>query len=349
MPIAGLFSGDIPQKNINQIINKIKKNKKIESQDKKIGKIILEFIKIKKLVIYGGYAIHLLLKNKTGHGIYNEKLDLLDFDIYSTKFDEDSLELARILKKNDFHRIRIISGITGKTRKIFVNLESNAIVDISLKTREELDKIQIPIGEYLVACPQHIKIDHYMQLSMNFLQYHWRLQKTFDRVKLLEINFPITNINHIEEKNISKESISLIDTINNKYDVIIGGDYIFNKLYDFPQNGEIFIYSNDIIDEHIPVNGISVKNDLRLFPIIGEIFFINNENQHWVTKSVLIYTYYVLKFYYNTKKYDWKIKILVDDFIKNSFEKNIEILKSKAKYIEESKKQILPTEYLTTF
>ena len=183
---------------------------------------------------------------------------------------------------------------------------------------------------------------------MNFFQYYWRIDKTFNRVRLMEINFPISDSDRINESLISKETLKLLNNTIEKYNVVIGGDYIFNKIYGFSQVGEVFIYSNAITDEHISETGIEIKSDFRLFPIKGEIFFINKENCHWVTKSVLLFTYYTLRFYEKTRKHDWKIRILVDDFIENGFEEDIEIFKPTAKYVEKPKGRVLPTKFLTT-
>jgi|ETNvirenome_6_85_1030632.scaffolds.fasta_scaffold00182_6 hypothetical protein len=345
--INGIFPKGLSNKNIEKILNKFKIQHKEIINEEQIKTIILQYIKNNNLVFYGGYAIHLLLQDKRNEGIYNEQTDLLDFDVYSVDPVKDANELSELLRVKGFKNIRIISGMTGHTRKIFINLSKDAIIDISLQTKEILDKIKIKIGDYFITDPQYMKIDHYMQLTMNFLQFHWRIKKTFKRILLLEKYFPILNNQRYEEPKISNGTIKSIEKINKTFIIVVGGDYVFNKLFNLPQTGELHIFSNEINDTHIPIDGVKIKKDIRLFPIIGQIFYNDVDNYKQLSISGLIYTYYVLKFYENTNKHDYKIKLLLNKFLNNPFAKLPNIYTPEYPYLKKDEKLHLKSRYLT--
>ena len=66
------------------------------------------------------------------------KQDLVDYDVLSPDFNEHATEIARILIYEG-RRVAIKTGMTGKTRKIFVDIAPDAIIDITLIEEDEYE------------------------------------------------------------------------------------------------------------------------------------------------------------------------------------------------------------------
>ena len=64
---------------------------------KKVNRVVLDFIKKKKLVLYGGTAINEILKLKKD-SIYSAG-ELPDYDFFSIDSNRDSMELSNLLMK----------------------------------------------------------------------------------------------------------------------------------------------------------------------------------------------------------------------------------------------------------
>lgn len=94
-----LFKNRIPTiiKKINDIV--LTKYDPTQKEIMEVQKHILKFIKEKKRKLYGGYGLHLIIKNKThGTSFYKEEeLYLKDLDIYTPKPIHDIIEISNIL------------------------------------------------------------------------------------------------------------------------------------------------------------------------------------------------------------------------------------------------------------
>ena len=70
---------------------------------KKMINIVEKFIKEKKLVCYGGISINALLPDKDK--IYNEEIDLPDYDFFSANALNDAKELAELYLKEGYTEV----------------------------------------------------------------------------------------------------------------------------------------------------------------------------------------------------------------------------------------------------
>ena len=85
----------------------------------KIIQIVEDFIKIKKLICYGGTAINNILPSEDQ--FYNKEVEIPDYDFYTTNALQDAKELADIYYKKGFTDVEAKSGQHHGTYKVFVN------------------------------------------------------------------------------------------------------------------------------------------------------------------------------------------------------------------------------------
>ena len=115
-------------KNLEKIIECIEINnlKKNFYKNEKLFKVVEKFIKKNKLILYGGYALNLILpKNKKFYKKYTES----DFDCYSYNALNMAYKLGNILKKNNYKYIKIKKAKHEKTYKVYVGTVN--VVDFS--------------------------------------------------------------------------------------------------------------------------------------------------------------------------------------------------------------------------
>lgn len=181
------------------IIEGIKKN----IEDKKLSKIILDFIKKKELIIYGGYSMHVLLKSKGHSGIYNDALIPSDYDVYSTNHLEDAKEILDILKKEGYEYTRVTPAFNLGTAKVFVDYDFDAILDITHIEPEEIDDYKHFKDKdgFWHCSPELIKIDLLQNLCCRLDTDSHRFYKAYKRYSLLEEYLPSKlTLNDIRKK-----------------------------------------------------------------------------------------------------------------------------------------------------
>ena len=129
---------------IKNIVDNIEINnlKKEVINNKKIFEIVEKFIKNKKLILYGGYALDLILpKNKK---IYREYTSA-DFDCYSYSAKIDAILLAKKLKKMKYKLIKVKLAKHENTYKLYVGTLN--VLDITQLDKKIFD-IFIKIHNY---------------------------------------------------------------------------------------------------------------------------------------------------------------------------------------------------------
>lgn len=123
---------------INDIVHEIEmnKNRKLYDENADLFDIVGQYIISKKLMIYGGLTINLLLPKK--HRFYKD-YTLNDFDCYSKNALEDSLDLANILKLQGYEYIKVRKAKHASTYRVYAN--NIQIIDISNIDKELYDKL----------------------------------------------------------------------------------------------------------------------------------------------------------------------------------------------------------------
>jgi len=98
---------------------KLRKKQKRQIVNTETIEILEEFIKKNGLVCYGGIAINSILpKSKK---IYNNQLDIPDYDVFSPNAMEHAKMLASVYANLGFPNVEAKSAIFFGTYKVFVN------------------------------------------------------------------------------------------------------------------------------------------------------------------------------------------------------------------------------------
>ena len=157
----------------------------------KAKKIIMNFIKEKKRVIYGGTAYNELIKNKTSkERIYSEKEEVTkDVEFYTPEPIMDMIELCDLLR-NDFEYVAGSDAQHEETFSIFVQFEN--MCDISYMPKHIYNNMpRLTINGFQYTHPSFILVDILRQYNDPLLSY-WRLKdKTFSRANMLLKYYPL--------------------------------------------------------------------------------------------------------------------------------------------------------------
>ena len=123
---------------LKKIIDKNQKREDRENFEKhsEMYSKVLDWISSKSLVMYGGYALNMLMPKV--HKIYDSKT-LPDADCFSNHARDDAKELAEALKKAGYNYIEVKAGIHKGTYKVFA--EFMPVADIT--------QVGLPMFRYL--------------------------------------------------------------------------------------------------------------------------------------------------------------------------------------------------------
>lgn len=155
--------------------------------------IILDYVKEKQRIIYGGYAMDILLKEKTDGKVFvYDELCKPDVEFYTDDLQSDVMELCILLReKGGFIGVMSEEGVHPSTWKIKACLNT-AICDVTYfptQLYSVIPTIKSRKG-YLCAHPWHMMIDTYTVYSKPLINY-FRLTKTYSRAQLLLQSFPL--------------------------------------------------------------------------------------------------------------------------------------------------------------
>lgn len=240
-------------------------------------KNILKFIKKKKRIIYGGYALNLIIMNKNSEDYIYRKInnvyfnfpEIADLEFYSPTPVQDIIELANELYKLNFKQIDVKEGIHPETFKLFINfigycdityLPSNIFYNINY----------ININELKCVHPKFILLDMYKILTDPYTSY-WRLDKILERINKLTQYYPLRNIKFdinklfiSDNNNEILKFIKLIIMEKSKYITI--GYYAYN--YYIKKLTKKYIINNipyiELISSNIKKDGYKIYKILKL-------------------------------------------------------------------------------------
>lgn len=223
---------------IVKVIDSEKINKKyIDS--KQLIEYVESFIKRKSLILYGGFAINLLMPKKDK---FYKSFTINDFDCYSVNAKEDAKELAEELAKNNYPYIKVKKALHENTYKVYVNFLQ--VIDITQISKEEYDglkkaaeyeKVNTKLYKYYndtfsIAPVMYLKGNMHFELSRPLNSY-FRWEKIFYRMHLLTKLFQYKKVNIIEEHlTPSKAFKKVLEYIKKSGHVIVGKNAL--KYYD---------------------------------------------------------------------------------------------------------------------
>lgn len=160
---------------------------------KKIISIVEEFIKKKQLVCYGGISINALLPEDDK--IYNEEIDLPDYDFFSANALEDAKELADIYYKQGYTEVEAKAGQHHGTFKVYVNFLG--VADITLIPKElfqTIKKSAIKVNGILYTDPNFLRMGMYLELERPSGDTD-RWEKVLKRLILINKYYPLSSEN----------------------------------------------------------------------------------------------------------------------------------------------------------
>tara|TARA_B000000477_G_scaffold52176_2_gene43867 strand:- start:23336 stop:24616 length:1281 start_codon:yes stop_codon:yes gene_type:complete len=191
---------------IKNIVDNIEINnlKKKVINNKKIFEIVEKFIKNKKLILYGGYALNLILpKNKKIYRDYTSA----DFDCYSYSAKKDSIQLAKKLKKMKYKLIKVKLAKHENTYKLYVGTLNvlditqldKKIFDIFIKIHkyEKHNNLLIHYDDSFNIIPLYLmkRNMHYELARPEGSYYRW--EKIYNRSNILDKVYFTKNFNEL--------------------------------------------------------------------------------------------------------------------------------------------------------
>jgi len=177
---------------VDQAKEKISRRAVNSPEIKEIFKIVEDFIKTKKLVCYGGISINALLPSEDK--IYNEDIDLPDYDMFSPNAVEDAKELADIFYKHGYREVEARAGQHYGTSKVFVNFIG--VADITLMNKHLFNAIKkkaVKVNGILYTDPNFLRMSMFLELSRPSGDTS-RWEKVLKRLTLINKYYPLTNI-----------------------------------------------------------------------------------------------------------------------------------------------------------
>ena len=199
---------------------------------KDILKVIENFIKKKKLLLYGGTAINNILPKYDQ--FYDPNYDIPDYDFFSTNAIDDAKELADLYAKKGFSDVEAKAGIHIGTYKVFVNFIPIAdITQMNETIYNNLKKDQIIRNGLCYTPPNYLRMSCYLELSRPAGDIS-RWEKVLKRLTLLNKHYPIKTkncnvnkfINIFNNKNIDKKELfALVKNAIMKDGLVFFGGY----------------------------------------------------------------------------------------------------------------------------
>jgi hypothetical protein len=160
---------------------------------KKLFEIVENFIQKKALVCYGGIAINALLP--TQDKIYDEEIDLPDYDFFSPNALQDAKHLADLFYKKGYKEVEAKSGQHHGTYKVFVNFLP--IADITHSPKELFNVIKanaVKVNGLLYTDPNFLKMSMFLELSRPSGDTS-RWEKVLKRLMLINKVYPLKDEN----------------------------------------------------------------------------------------------------------------------------------------------------------
>jgi len=156
---------------------------------KKIIAILEEFLKLKKVICYGGTAINNILPKDDQ--FYNKELEVPDYDFYSNHALDDAIELSNIYYESGYTEVEAKAGVHHGTYKVYVNFLAIAdITQLNSQIFDELYEASIKIAGIQYASPDFLRMGMFLELSRpNGDVSRW--EKVHKRLNLLNKHYPL--------------------------------------------------------------------------------------------------------------------------------------------------------------
>jgi|694.fasta_scaffold22106_4 hypothetical protein len=151
--------------------------------------ILEDFIRKKKLILYGGTAINNILPKKDQ--FYDKRYVFPDYDMYSYDAVNNVKELVDLYTFNGFEECEAKSAMHEGTYKVYVNFIP--VADITQVQKSLFDSIKndaIELNGILYSPPNLLRMSMYLELSRPFGDVS-RWEKVLKRLILLNKHYPL--------------------------------------------------------------------------------------------------------------------------------------------------------------
>ena len=218
-------------------------NKKLEILDptlkeyNEVYAVIVDYIKRKNKIIYGGYAQNHLIKLKNKDDVFYKDSDLADIEFYSYEPLTDVIELSDLLHSKGYKYVQGTDGVHPETYKIFVNFINYC--DLYYMPKNVYDNMPYILDKGIKYTHPHFMLIDAFRVYADPLTSYFRLDKTFNRFTTLMKYYPFDKSyekNRVEYKtNLKDEELKEIKRfvrhkILHNSQLIVIGHYAFNYL-----------------------------------------------------------------------------------------------------------------------
>lgn len=209
-------------KNIDNIMNEAERTRgqilePTHDEKKQVLAIVKDFIKTKNRIIYGGYADHMLIKNKDGKGIYGEN-KFADIEFYSPTPVEDLIQLCDLISDRGFAYVLGREAQHNETYSLEANF--NTYCDISYVPTNIYHCIQTEEIDGMRYCHPYFRYIDYLRMCNDPLGSYWRMTEKnfFDRFYKLQSFYPLQLVSPSFNKwRSSPESLNIANLIEKEY------------------------------------------------------------------------------------------------------------------------------------
>jgi hypothetical protein len=176
---------------VDQAQEKMAKRVVQSPEIKRLFEIVEQFLRKKHLVCYGGIAINALLPIEDK--IYDDDVDLPDYDFFSPDALNDAKELSNIFYQKGYTEVEAKSGQHHGTYKVFVNFLPIADITYSPKPLFRVIKANaMKVNGILYTDPNFLKMSMFLELSRPSGDTS-RWEKVLKRLMLINKAYPLRN------------------------------------------------------------------------------------------------------------------------------------------------------------
>jgi hypothetical protein len=186
---------------IDKIIKEIEVNKlkNVYNEYNDVITLISKFIIKKKLILYGGFVINVILPKKLR---FYKDYTINDFDCLSKNPLNDSIELAKIIKEKGYTYIKIKKAKHQGTYRVYVYgkqifdisiIKSNIYDNLLKYSKKDKKNLKHYKDKYNIIPLPIIKKNLYYELSRPE-QSGWRWEKIYERLNILNKTYPTPSL-----------------------------------------------------------------------------------------------------------------------------------------------------------
>lgn len=239
---------------------------------KNVMGIILDFIKVNRRIIYGGYGWNeLITKKNPNDRIYSEeKIEQPDVEFYSHSPIHDLVYLCNELHQKGFKYVRSESAQHHETYTIFVN--QLGYCDISYMPKFLFDKMPLmTVNNLNIAHPKFILIDIMRQYNDPITSF-WRVKKNLVRANTLLSHYPLDTRGKFTPTKIDDSTQRMLDFV--RKNVIIGSKLLVFGYYGYQyyrykgnddKKEELHVPYYDVISTNLVEDAQKIKETLLSF------------------------------------------------------------------------------------